>query len=145
MVTRVTIEGFLYQKGRNNQTLLFDIVQLCPTPLCTPPLFSSILSLTITGLCHSDLEFKHTSASHLVILTASITCLVNGSLKVLTTTLVQLCFSRNQKNYQYCHKIMIIFSLNWQQSSNLKLRNSAEVFSKCTSDFRYHKNHLESI
>ena len=62
-----------------------NFVQLCPVPLRTPPLLSSIASLTITGLCHSDFEFKHTSASHLFILTASFTCLVSGSLKVLTT------------------------------------------------------------
>ena len=70
---------------RKKYSNTIHIVQLCLTPLCTPPLLSSTVSLTITGLCHSDFEFKQMSASHLFILTASFTCLVSGSLNVLIT------------------------------------------------------------
>ena len=62
-----------------------NIVQLSPSHLLTPPLLSSTVSLTITGLCHSDFEFRQMSASHLFILTASFTCRVSGSLKDFTT------------------------------------------------------------
>ena len=81
-ISVTAVMGLSNQKEKDRFS---NIVQLSPSHLLTPPLLSSTVSLTITGLCHSDFEFRQMSASHLFILTASFTCRVSGSLKDFTT------------------------------------------------------------